>query len=94
MDTFKTLYIEKDFKESESKEKLKKKWKRILLISFGVPKDKLLQIAFTSKLDSQKRVNFDITKEFIKDAWKTLKFKGKIRDELLIHLIYALKLRT
>ena len=97
LDTLKSLYIEKDFKESERKETLKKKWKqwkRICLISFGVPKDKFPQIAFTSKLESQKRVNFDITKEFIKDAWKTLKFKGKIGDALLIHLMYALKLRT
>ena len=100
LDTLKSLYIEKDFKESESKETLKKKWKqkkqwkRICLISFGVPKDKLPQITFTSKLESQKRVNFDIKKEFIKDVWKTLKFKGKIGDNLLIHLMYALKLRT
>ena len=45
-------------------------------------------------MENQKRVNFDITEEFIKDAWKTLKFKGKIGDALRIHLMYALKLRT
>ena len=45
-------------------------------------------------MKSQKRVNFDITKEFIKDAWKTLKFKGKIGDALLIHLMYAFILKT
>ena len=71
-----------------------KQWKRICLVSFGIPNDKFPQIAFTSKLESQKRVNFDITNEFIKDAWETLKFKGKIWDALLIHLMYALKLRT
>ena len=55
LNRLKSRYIKKDFKESESKEKLKKKWmqwKSICLISFGVPKEKLLQIAFTSKLES------------------------------------------
>ena len=95
--TLKSLYIEKDFKEFESKETLKKKWKqwkRICLILFEIPKDKFPQIAFTSKLESEKRVNFDITKKFIKYSWKTLKFKGKIGDALLIHLMYVLKLRS
>ena len=73
LEMLKSLYIEKDFKQSENKETLKKKWnqwRRICYISFGVPKDKFPKITFTSKIKDQKKVNFEITKENIQDAWK------------------------
>ena len=97
LEMLKSLYIEKDFKQSEDKETLKKKWnqwRRICYISFGVPKDKFPKITFTSKIKDQKKVSFGITKEYIQDAWKTLSASGKIGDALLIHLMYALGLRT
>ena len=97
LEMLKSLYIEKDFKQSEDKEILKKKWnqwRRICYISFGVPKDKFPKITFTSKIKDQKKVSFGITKEYIQDAWKTLSASGKIGDALLIYLMYALGLRT
>ena len=97
LEMLKSLYIEKDFKQSEDKETLKKKWnqwRRICYISFGVPKDKFPKITFTSKIKDQKKVSFGITKEYIQDAWKALSASGKIEDALLIHLMYALGLRT
>ena len=97
LEILKSLYIEKDFKQSESKETLKKKWRQwrgICHISFGVSKDKFPKIAFTSKIKSPKGVSFEITKESIQDAWKTLTINGKIGDALLIHLMYVLGLKT
>ena len=97
LEMLKSLYIEKDFKKSEDKETLKKKWnqwRRICYISFGASKDKFPKITFTSKIKDQKKVSFGITKEYIQDAWKTLSASGKIGDALLIHLKYALGLRT
>ena len=45
-------------------------------------------------MENNKIVHFDTTKDSIKDAWKILKENGKTRDALLIHLMYALGLRT
>ena len=93
----KPLYIEKDFKQSENKETLKKKWnqwRRICYISFGVPKDKFPKISFTSKIKDQKKVSLVIIKEYTQDARKTLSASGKIGDAFLIHLMYTLGLRT
>ena len=97
LEMLKSLYIEKDFKQSENKETLKKKlnqWRRICYISFGVPKDKFPKISFTSKIKDQKKVSLVIIKEYIQDGWKTLSASGKIGDAFLIHLMYTLGLRT
>ena len=57
-------------------------------------KIKFPKFNFTSKIKDQKKASFRITKEYIQDAWKTLSASGKIGDALLIHLMYALGLRT
>ena len=97
LEILKSLYIEKDFKQSKSKVTLKKKWRQwkgICHISFEVSKDKPPKIVFTRKIKNPKGVSFEITKESIQIAWKTLTINGKIGDALLIHLMYVLGLKS
>ena len=83
----KSIYIEKDFKQSESQLTLIKKWKqwrRIWVTSFGIPNDKFPKINFSSNTHSQKDIKFNKTKKIIESTCKTLKVKGKTGDALLV----------
>ena len=85
----KSIYIEKDFKQSESQFTLIKKlkqWRRIWVTSFGFPNDKFPKISFTSNIHSQKDIKFNKTKEIIESTCKTLKVKDKTGDALLVSL--------
>ena len=93
----KSLFIEKDYKQLESKETLIKKWKqwkRICTISFGVSKESFPVIEFASEKKTHKKVDYDSINEIIANAWKILTSKGNISDALLIHIMYALGLKT
>ena len=92
----KSIYIEKDFKQSESQFTLIKKWKqwkRIWVTSFGIPNDKFPKINFASNTQSQKDIKFNKTKKIIESTYKTLKVKGKAGDALLVQLIFSLGLK-
>ena len=72
----KSIYIEKDFKQSESQFTLIKKWiqsRRIWVTSFGILYDKFPKINFASITHSQKDIKFNKTKKIIKSTCKTLK---------------------
>ena len=92
----KSIYIEKDFKQSESQLTLIKKWKqwrRIWVTSFGIPNDKFPKINFSSNTYNQKDIKFNKTKKIIESTCKTLKVKGKTGDALLVQLIFTLGLK-
>ena len=93
----KSLFIEKDLKQLETKETLIKKWKqwkRIWYSSFGISKNNIPTIEFSSEKKAPKLENSESADEIIEDAWKVLTSRGKTVDALLIHLMYALGLRT
>ena len=97
LEMLKSLYIQKDFMKSESKETLKKKWKqwrRICHVSFGISKSNFPKIQFTSTAKTNKHVQLNLDKDDIENSWKTLAKNGKTEDALLVHIIYELGLRT
>ena len=92
----KSIYIEKDFKQSESQLTLIKKWKqwrRIWVTSFGIPNDKFQKINFSSNTHNHKDIKFNKIKKIIESTCKTLKVKGKTGDALLVQLIFTLRLK-
>ena len=93
----KSLFIEKDLKQLETKETLIKKWKqwkRIWYISFGISKDNFPIIEFSSAKKAPKLSNSKSVGEIVEEARNVLTSKGKTADDLLIHLMYAPGLRT
>ena len=69
----KSLFIEKDYKQLESKETLIKKWKQwkiICTISFGVSKESFPVFEFTSEKKTHKKVDNVSINEIIENAWK------------------------
>ena len=97
LEMLKSLFIEKDLKQLETNETLIKKWKqwkRIWYSSFGISKNNFPTIEFSSEKKAPKLENSESVDEIIEDAWKILTSKGKTADALLIHLMYALRLRT
>ena len=51
-------------------------------------------IEFTNEKKTHKKVDYDSINEIIENAKKVLTSKGKISDALLIHIMYALGLKT
>ena len=93
----KSLFIEKDLKQLETKETLIKKWKkwkRIWYISFDISKDNFPIIEFSSAKKAPKLANSKSVDEIVEEARNVLTSKGKTADVLLIYLMYALGLRT
>ena len=96
LEMLKSLFIEKDLKQLETKETLIKKWKlwkRIWYISFGISKDKFPITEFSSAKKAPKLANSKSVDEIVEEARNVLISKGKTVDALLIHLMYALWLR-
>ena len=76
----KSLFIEKDYKQFESKETLIQKWKqwkRICTISFSFSKESFPIIEFKSEKKNHKKVDYDSINEIIENAWKVLISKGR-----------------
>ena len=97
LEMLKSLFIEKDLKQLETKETLIKKWKqwkRIWYISFGISKDNFPIIEFSSAKKAPKLANSKSVDEIVEEARNVLTSKGKTADALLIHLMYALGSRT
>ena len=97
LEMLKSLFIEKGLKQLETKETLIKKWKqwkRIWYISFGISKDNFPIIEFSSNKKAQKLANSKSVDEIVEEVRNVLTSKGKTADALLIHLMYALGLRT
>ena len=91
----KSIYIEKDLKELENKETLKKKWKqwrRIWMISYGVSPELFPRIKFSSKKKAKEQESFTVSKEIIKEGWETLSKNGKHAESLMIYLMSAFEL--
>ena len=91
----KSIYIEKDLKETENKDTLIKKWKqwrRIWMESYGITAEKFPQIIFSSKKNGKEYNCLHANKEIIEDAWDTLSKYGKSSDAIMIYFMFIYEL--
>ena len=73
LEMLKSLFIEEDLKQLETKETLikkRKQWKRVWYTSFGISKNNFPTIEFLSEKKALKLENSESGDKIIEDAWK------------------------